>query len=450
MLFIFLKKVAQSRGLELVIGLEAEYLSVKKVNYPELSLHNPDSSTTFASMSLEEIKRIASKEVQDYISSHAQEDETKLLLKHKSILGLPASSIVQQIAARRKAEAKLPTFYQTKGVVYPPSINLEQCSSEATAKFKSEIVRKETQKEKFNVVDLTGGFGIDSFFFSDLASVVDYIDSNAELNQLAQHNFEILRKQNVRFHDLKAEDFLTQSSTHYDFIFLDPSRRDSKAKKVFALSDCTPDVSQLLPRMLEVTEFVLLKASPLLDIKQALRELTNVKKVVVISVDNECKELLFQIEKNFTKEPLIETFNLDKEGKVKQAFEFYTSEEENASSVFAQPDKYLYEPNASILKAGAFKQIGIRLGLKKLHVNTHLYTSDRMNEEFPGRIFEVEQLGVDAKSLDGNYANIITRNYPLSAAELKKKLRTKDGGEKYVIAFSGLNKKYLAVAKRLA
>jgi hypothetical protein len=401
-------------------------------------------------MSSGEIMRIVSQEVQDYIFDHPREDETKLLLKHKLILGLPASFIVQQLVARRKAEAKLPTFYNTKGVVYPPAINFEQSSSEATAKFKAEIVRKEIRNEKPRIADLTGGFGIDSFFFSGFASLVDYVDHNAELNQLARHNFEILGKQNVRFHELKAEDFIKQSSCRFDFIFLDPSRRDSKAKKVFALGDCSPDASQLLPRLLELTEFVLLKASPLLDIRQALRELIAVKKVLVISVDNECKELLFQIEKNFAKEPLIQTFNLDREGKIKQAFEFYLSEEENASSEFAQPQKYLYEPNSSILKAGAFKQIGKRFGLKKIHVNTHVYTSDALITDFPGRMFEVEALGVDTKLLAGHYANIITRNYPLSPSNLKKKLKTKDGGEKYVIAFSGLNKKYLAIARRLA
>lgn len=401
-------------------------------------------------MSSNTIFEIAASEMQDYIFAHTNDDEKKLLLKHKSLFGVPTSIVAQQIASRRKAETKLPTFFHTKGVVYPATINLEQSSSEVTANFKAKIIQRDSKAEKPRIADLTGGFGIDSFFFSDRASMVDYVESNNELTQIVQHNFHILKKENISFHEQTAEDFLDENSSLYDLIYVDPSRRDSRARKVFALSECVPNICQLLPKLLERTDFVLLKTSPLLDIKQALRELSGVKNVIVVSVANECRELLFLIKKKFAQEPLVQTFNLDYDGKIKHAFDFFISEEEMTTPKFSNPKKYLYEPNSSILKAGAFKQIGEKFRLNKIHTNTHLYTSDELMQDFPGRIFEVEELEIPAKSLAGKYANIISRNHPLSPDELKKRLRTKDGGEKYVIAFSGIQNKYLTTARRLA
>lgn len=400
-------------------------------------------------MTKEEIKLLASDEIQDYIFTHANDDEKRLLLKHKLILGIPAALIAQQIAARKKAETKLPSFHKTKGLVFPPSLNLEQSSSEATAKFKSRVIGDEIVKQSIKAADLTGGFGIDSLFFSQVVESLDYVEPNQELVELVRHNSEVLKTKNVHFHNHLAEDFLNATSHRYDFVFIDPSRRDSKARKVFSLADCAPDITQLLPVLLDRSNFILLKASPLLDIKQGLRELRAVKKVWVVSVANECKELLFMIEKGFASEPLIQTVNLDYTGTVRQAFDFKFSEEEALASTFSPPKKYLYEPNASILKAGAFKLIGDKFQLNKIQVNTHLYTSDVLKNDFPGRIFEIEGFVYDAKGLNGTQANVITRNYPLSPEELKKKFKLKDGGEKYVVAFSGQEEKHIVLARRL-
>jgi hypothetical protein len=398
-------------------------------------------------MSPEEIDKLASDELQEYIFSHANEDEKKMLLKHKTILGLPTVLIAQQIAARRKAETKHPLFHRTKGIVYPPNLNLEQSSSEATAIFKSEIIRRKIG-ERLRGADLTGGFGVDSFFLSQNAEYFDYIEQNAELSNIVRHNHSLITER-IHHHNKSTEDFLTATSNHYDFFFIDPSRRDSKARKVFSLSDCVPDIVQLLPLLFKRANFVLLKASPLLDIKQGIKELSGVKNVIVVSVANDCKELLFLMEKDFVSEPLIETYNLDAKGSIKHSFSFHFSEEEKIVSKFSPPQKYLYEPNASILKAGAFKSIGEKFGLNKIQINTHLYTSNDLKNEFPGRVFEIEKLSFDYKSLVENKANIITRNYPLTTDELKRKLKLKDGGEKFAIAFSGQEKKYLVLAKRL-
>src|SRR6185369_14641067 len=263
----------------------------------KLRLLNPTSSSQLCAMSPAELFRLASNELQEYILTHANEDEKKLLLKNKSVLGLPTPLVAQQIAARREAQSKLPQFYNTKGIVYPPSLNLEQSSSEATAKFKTEIIRKEIG-EKLRGADLTGGFGIDSFYLSQIVETLDYVETNAELLNLVRHNHSLLKK-GVKHHNESAEVFLASSDGKHDFIFIDPSRRDSKARKVFSLSDCSPDVTKLLPLLFSKADFVLLKASPLLDIKQGLKELNGVKKVIVVSVANECKELLFLIKKDF-------------------------------------------------------------------------------------------------------------------------------------------------------
>jgi len=400
-------------------------------------------------MSQDEIERIASNEVQEFIFAHEGADEKKLLLQRSEILGLSSSLIAQQIAIRRKAEIKLSLFYKTKGIVYPASLNWEQCSSEATGFFKAEIISREISNCHLKVADLTGGFGIDSFFFSKKAALVDYIDPDNTLLNIAQHNHSLLGCSNIQYHANQAEEFLDQCKTKYDLIYLDPSRRDSHSKKVFRLTDCEPNINNLLPRIFEFTEFVLIKTSPLLDVQQGLNELPSVKKVIVVSVGNECKELLFLMQNGFSDEPIIETYNLDKIGNVKQFFFFTFEEERNVGSDFGEPQPYLYEPNASILKAGAFKMIGEKFELQKLHVNTHFYTSILLKENFPGRIFKINQLEFDTKGLGEKKANVITRNYPLKAEELKKKLKLSDGGEKYVIGFSSVKKKYVVLATRL-
>lgn len=401
-------------------------------------------------MSREEIERIASAEVQEYISSHQDVDEKKLLLQRSEILGLPSSLIAKQIAIRRKAEIKLPLFYNTKGIIYPPSLNWEQCSSEATGNFKAEIISREIGNGKKKVADLTGGFGIDSFCFSKKVELVDYKEPDFGLLNIAKHNHSLLGSNNIQHHQTKAEDFLNQKQLKYNLIYLDPSRRDSHSKKVFRLADCVPNVSVLLPEILKSTEFVLIKAAPLLDIQQGLKELSHVKKVIVVSVSNDCKELLFLLQNGFSGEPIIETYNLDKFGTVKQSFAFTFNEERNTNSDFSEPLTYLYEPNASILKAGAYKTIGKKFDLLKLHVNTHFYSSNVLIENFPGRVFKIDQLEFDPKISAERKANVVTRNYPLTAEELKKKLKLGDGGEKYVIGFSSVKKKYVAIATRLA
>jgi 16S rRNA G966 N2-methylase RsmD len=405
-----------------------------------------------------EALQIAQSNIQEFILENEDIDEKKLLLSKKQILGIPSAIIANQISGRRKAKLKLPTWYQTKRIVYHSNLAVEQSSSEAAAKFKVAIIN-ELVKSKRSMADLTGGFGVDSFFFSKIFDHIDYAEPNKELAEIVIHNHHQLQAAlpcrqagNIRHHTQTAEEFLKNTSSKFDLIFLDPSRRDERNRKVFRLADCVPNIAELQPVIFEKTNYLLLKASPLLDIQQGLREITHVKKVFVVSVENECKELLFFADPNFSDEPSIEAVNLDQFGEVKETLTFGTSDERKSEAQFSKPLNYLYEPNASLLKAGAFKLISSRFTIFKLHTNTHLYTSHQLIPNFPGRTFKIEKIDPTDKELkillpDGN-ANVATRNYPLSAEELKKKLKLKDGGEKFVIGFSGMDKKYIVVAVR--
>jgi 16S rRNA G966 N2-methylase RsmD len=397
-----------------------------------------------------EIEKLSDPEVQKYLVTNAGEDESRLLLKHREMFGLPFRLIAHQLAVRKKGQAKLPMFCTTPGIVFPPSVNFEQCSSEATANFKTDLLSQNLAGEKNHAADLTGGLGIDSYFMSTLFRRIEYVEPDTQLLHIALHNHTILGASSIQHHGQTAEDFLANRTDRFDLFYLDPSRRDTGNKKLLRLADCTPNVVGLLPRLLESGDFVLIKASPLLDIHQALRELQCVFKVMVVSVSNECKELLFLLKRNFSGEPMIETYNLSKTGEVIQSFSFLLRDETQAVSDFGEPQTYLYEPNASLLKSGAFRLVGERFCLKKIHVNTHLYTSSEKVENFPGRVFRVDDWKFDSKNIPDQKANVLTRNYPIDAEALRKKLKLADGGEKYVIGFSGWKQKYTVLATRLA
>jgi hypothetical protein len=390
------------------------------------------------------LEHLLTAEVQNFIQNHEGSDEHSLLFKYKSIHGLSASIVVDQIIGRRKAKEKLPTFYASKEIIYPPSVNLEQTSSERTAQYKSELLKSLNLNDYTQLVDVTGGFGIDTFYFSKLFEKVMYVEPNLNLLEMAKHNHQRLGQFNIEYNNTRVENFLEELQGA-DVIYIDPSRRNSKAGKVFRLADCEPDITRLQRSIFQKSPLLLIKASPLLDIQQGIRELKSVKKVIVVSVNNECKELLFLCDRNFTGDPFIEALSLEKEKTDFLSFQFFG--EKNTCVDFSAPLTYLYEPNTSLLKAGAFKTIANRYNLFKIHLNTHLYTSEQIIPSFPGRVFKVEYLiKPDKKFLKQHFiemkANIILRNYPLTIHELKKKTGLVEGGE-------GSEKKYLVVADRI-
>jgi hypothetical protein len=397
-----------------------------------------------------ELLLISTPEVQEYLSANESIDEKKLLLAKKEILGISSSEFAIQIIGRRKAKLKFPSWYLTTSIVYPPSANLEQSSSEATAKFKAELIQSELVHSNL-LVDLTGGFGVDTFFLGKLFSEAIHIEPNETLSAIAAHNHRLLGASILHVRQT-AEEYLKANTKRADLFFIDPSRR-SESKKVFKLADCQPNIAALQDALFNFSNFILTKASPLLDIQQALRELKHVAKVAVVSVENECKELLFLQKLDFEGEPIIDTVNLSNEGTVVERFLFKVPEEKVATVVFSPPLDYLYEPNASILKSGAFKVAAEKFGLSKLQANTHLYTSPNLFTDFPGRVFKIEALNPTLQMvkelLPEGKANVATRNYPLSAQELKKKLKLKDGGGKFVIGFSEEKRKSVVIATRI-
>jgi len=396
------------------------------------------------------IQRLAEPDIQDFIFEHEKEDEDRLVLKSKTLLGVPSSWIAGQIKARKKTIYKLPLFYQTKGVVYPPSLNLEQCSSEATARFKKHIISKWiTSGKKF--CDLTGGFGVDTLFLSSLFPYTDFSEPDGELIELAEQNHVLLGSGNIHYHQKTAAEFMSASGKHYDLIYVDPSRRSSSNKKVFQFADCDPDVVSSLDELYRHADRLMIKASPLLDIQQGIKDLQHVTRVLVISVANDCKELLFLCDRKSTRETVIECYNLPNNfnaHRIPVAFEFCFSEERSATATFSDPLRYVYEPNASIMKGGAFKSIANEFKVLKVSSNTHLYTSQEVIDDFPGRVFEILDFVKPDKKLRGQ-ANILLRNYPMSVEELKKKTGLKEGGDQYVIGCSGVKEKWMFTAARV-
>ena len=338
---------------------------------------------------------------------------------------------LQQVDGRERTADKLPTFAAIEDWWYPVRLSCEQCSSEETARYKASLVQGE------RMVDLTGGYGVDTYFLSEHFAHADYVEQNSELCRIATHNFA---SKSMAIHNATAEDFLL-SAGQYDLIFLDPARRDSHGGKVFRLEDCTPNVAELLPTLLGHLApggRILLKLSPMLDLTQAVTALAAVSwDVNVVAVKNEVKEVLLLSGRTGQ----ITAIELSKKS---QAFTFTREEEQECPSSFhLSPFTFLYEPSASILKAGAYKLVAQRFGVRKLDANTHLYASDTLVPHFPGRVWRITEKQSDKQ------ANVLTRNYPLTPEQLKKKLHLRDGGTAFVIGCRVAGKPTLFFAERV-
>lgn len=385
--------------------------------------------------------------IQEFIRKNENADVRQLALKGNLYPYIPLALVIQQIAGRQKAKTKLPSFYQTAHIVYPALLSLEQCSSEQTALFKANLLKGK------HLVDLTGGFGIDTYFLSKSFEKVDYVEQNEILANIVQHNFNILKADNVRVHISQAETFLQNLSTKVDYIYLDPARRDNANRKVFLLEDCEPNLPKLLEVLLDKAQGILVKTSPMLDIDLAVKSLQGkVQKIIVLAVENECKEVLYFLGKSNEK-LCVETVNLTKNES--QYFSFEKEVENSLSNRYSFPKSYLYEPNVAVLKAGGFKSIAQHFQLSKLHTNSHLYTSDVLVKHFAGRTFEVKAVcQLDKKELlaylPDNKANIAVRNFPMTVEQIRKKTGIKEGGEVYLFATTDYqDKKIVVVCKKI-
>ena len=362
--------------------------------------------------------------------------------------------MLQQVEGRQRTHDKLPTFAQIEDWWYPVRLSCEQCSSEATARYKAAIIRQLGEKQDI-LIDLTGGYGVDTYFLSEQTTQAHYVERNEELCRIAQHNFQIANKP-IHVHNTSAEDFLAQypmaGSVSSDVkkevvVYLDPARRDAHGGKVFRIEDCEPNIIKILSSLRTISNTILIKFSPMLDITSALQSLGNEWDVHVVALHNEVKEIIFVTGNN-----RIHAVNILHEGN--DQFSFTRSEEKSALCAMADCIcEYIYEPNAAIIKAGAFRLVSERYQLHKLDHNTHLYTADQLTENFPGRVWKVIAQPIknqrDIAALGIQRAAILTRNYPLTPEELRKKFKVQESDSHFLIGARIATKPTLILAERI-
>ena len=370
----------------------------------------------------------------DFIHIHAEADVRQLALQGTKNPEVDLSFALEQIAGRQKAKTKLPSWAAVDGIVYPPHLSMEQCSSEQTARYKALIAGKGAL-----IVDLTAGFGVDMAFMSQGFQKAIYVERQAPLCAISSENYKLLGLNHIEVICADGIDYLHQLE-HADLIFLDPARRDDHGARTYGIADCTPNVLELRDELLKKADRVMLKLSPMLDWRKAVEDLGHVNEVHIVSVDNECKELLLILSKE--KKPL-KLFCVNND----QVFEGDQGDWLNERSIAEirvpvpmSSQAYLFEPNASIMKAGCFTLLEQRFNVSQLDKNSHLFVSDKDCSDFPGRRFTIEKTtSMNKRELKTALAgidksNITVRNFPLSVAELRKRLKLKDGGNLYLFA----------------
>ena len=389
-----------------------------------------------------------------FVRQHANDDVRKLALQGAKDAEVDLQMALQQIAGCQTARKKLPSWAEVEGVIYPPHLNMEQCSSEQTARYKSQIAGKGE-----SMVDLTGGFGVDFYWISQGFKQCTYVEQNEQLCAIAQENFRTLR------HDCSVcccdtATYLTKMP-HVSLAFLDPARRNEHGGRTYGIEDCTPNILELLPLLVQKADRILLKLSPMLDWRKAVSDLEKaspdgifkVTDVHIVSVDNECKELLLLLGKeqtnnlrvvcvngasSFTFIPSVGMFSSQAGNNLFPGWEYLTG------SDLADSPLYLYEPNASIMKAGYFAELEAQFPVQQISVNSHLFLSSDEINDFPGRKFKILSISsMNKQEIKKKFseslvpmesANIAVRNFPMSAEQLRKKLKLKDGGDTYIFA----------------
>lgn len=375
------------------------------------------------------IEALLSNEVTTFILKNRNASVSELMLKMPAF-SIDSKWIAAQIEGWQKAGTKLPLWANTEKIIYPIRLSMEQCSSERTGHYKASLVKGNC------VVDLTGGFGVDTFYLSKSFNKAFYIEQQEELAQIAAHNFKVLKQENISVLTGNSDEVLTAITEPIDLIYLDPARR-KEAQKVFKLSDCEPNIVALQDLYFGISSQILIKTSPMLDIAEALRQLKSVKGIYVVSVDNECKEVLYLLDKNFSGDIMFTCVHDHK--KTVDVFSFNPLFENSFKAPLSMPLTYLYEPNPSILKAGGFNSIADACEVTKLHASSHLYTSETYIKDFPGRIFKIKNsVAYNKKEIQAcvpsGKANIQTRNFPDSVESIRKKTGLKDGGSIFIFA----------------
>jgi precorrin-6B methylase 2 len=376
-----------------------------------------------------------------FIRSHANDDVRQLALQGKKNPEVDMTYALDQIAGRQKARVKIPSWAANDGIVYPPHLSMEQCSSEATARYKAQIAGKGKR-----IVDLTAGFGVDMAFMSVNFTEAVHVEQQAALCAISSANYACLGLHHIHVVCCDGVAYLHQME-HADLIFIDPARRNEHGGRTYGIADCTPNVLELIDEMLEKADRVMIKLSPMLDWQKAVSDIGNVSEVHIVSVNNECKELLLVIDRNATH---LKVFCVNDA----QIFSYTSNDEIRNFYQQSSDPQYLYEPNASVMKAGCFQLIAQRYGTSQPDKNSHLFLSEQIIPDFPGRGFEIERICTmnkrDLKTgLAGiTQANIAVRNFPLSVADLRKRLKLKDGGDVYIFATTSAEKGHLLLVCR--
>ena len=367
-----------------------------------------------------------------FAQAHRGEDPMRLLLQRERYPEVEMALAVQQIEALRDAPVKWPAWASREGVVYPPRLNREQSSSEATARYKAKLV----DPALGSAADLTGGMGVDTYFIAQRVGEMHYCEKDEELCRLARHNFSVLGRGNIEVHEGDGVRWLeSQAAESIGTVYVDPARRDRHGGRVTAFEACSPDILPLLPLLRSKGRRLMVKASPMIDIHTALRQLGGASEVHIVAVGGECKEVIFLSGCGET-QMVCANLVVGRE----EVHRFTLAEEQAASCPIADRlERYLYEPHAALMKGGAYRLTGQWYGLGALDANSHLYTSERLVEDFPGRVFEVRAVTrPSAKAVRPYFpegcAHVVSRNFPLRADLLQKQLRLKEGGEGFVVA----------------
>ncbi|MGJ8743077.1 class I SAM-dependent methyltransferase [Polaribacter sp.] len=383
--------------------------------------------------------KILNTEVQQFIVANLKSDITKLILKGSPFNDISIQELANQIIAKQKSELKLPNWFTTKNIYYPPKISIEQTSSETTAAYKSNLILGNS------IIDITGGFGVDCYYFSKQFKEVIHCEINSELSTIVNHNYQQLKVKNITSFSGDGLEFLKNSNQKFDCIYIDPSRRNDLKGKVFLLKDCEPNVPENIDFLFSKTNQILIKNSPILDITSAINELKFVKEIHIIAVKNEVKELLFLLEKDTLQPIKIKTLNITNNNIETFQFKY----QEKGTSIYSEPLTYLYEPNAAILKSGGFHQVSQQLKLFKIQQHAHLYTSVELIH-FPGRTFKIEKvIPYDKKQIlklvPHKKANITIRNFPKTVAQIRKETKLKNGGNTYLFFTKNNNNNLIVI-----
>ena len=372
-------------------------------------------------------KNILNKNVQDYISCNLFKDIFELILKKPIFTKVSNKEIAEQISAKVKSKKKLPTYFKTPNIYFPNKVNIEQTSSEITAEFKSQIVSGDS------MIDATGGFGVDTYYFSKEFKKTVYIEKNEELFEIVKANSKVLGLVNIEHLNDDGIEYAKKLNTKIDLLYIDPSRRNKENKKVHFLNDCTPLINFDTIKLLENFKTILIKCSPIIDLKKTISDLRVVSKIYIVGINNEVKEVLFSLNKQSNNDIKIKCIDLSNR---ELDLEFNINDIDNKKNDDnSKVLNYLFEPNSMILKSGAFGLICDRYDVKKLNINSHLYTSKKLID-FPGRVFEVDSVvnysKRSLKDLNISKANITTRNFPIDVRDIRKKSKILDGGEDYL------------------